>query len=460
MSKIVEYLKEINLDNKDRIKNYIWNTSPEELLILIEHLRKLIKEDYVVKKYNPFTFVPTSELSGSTGCASLDCRIKRANKFAIFSSLYAEDVYIQLNLITNSHQHLNINKITKNKEVLGRFLHNLESDILILNSYAKLIEAGIVHITPPTLAYCKDCFNKEILGQENSINIDPIKQLFLNKAKLYVHSYNKNNDLLYFEVENMDEVFPEHTPLFPISPKKFNLSNFCFETGSLITNTDLINDFIENITKKEFISASYSAHYCKNNNAKLITNKISDSMFMNLANQKSKHNYGLDCYNVLPQYDMPFVTDITIEKALQLREVEGESFNKYRIALNKSISEQHKTNSQLELCDIYDDILFPAFSELDMKLKNIRNGFYKKTFYEIAIVGTVISAGIYTGIVPTHTTDILKSVGIGTGAAISIAHQIFSKAPGKDTLKEHDYYFLWQLKKDIDKNRKSSKIII
>lgn len=452
MSRVIEYLKEVNLDNRNHIKNYIMNSTTEELVIFIEHLRNLIEQDYVVKKYNPFTFVPNNELSGAGGCYELSCKIERANRFAIFSSLYAEDVYIQLNFITNPHDDFDIDEIDANYETYFEFRYMLECDLSILNTYSKLIESGIVHITPPKYLYCKDCFHKEVLGIENFIDIDPLKKSILNKAKLYVNSYDKDLDLLTFKVENIDEFFPEHGQIF-IAPQNnlIKLSNSSIKPGTLITDPDLINNFIDNFVDDEFVSASYYASYCKNNNAKLITNKISDSMFMELANQRNKHNNGLNYYNAIPKYDMPFVTDITVEKALQLREIEGESFNKYRIALNKSISEQHKTNSALEWNDIYDDILFPAFCELDEKLKNIRNGIYKKTFYEIALVGTVISAGIYTGIVPNNMTDIMKSLGFGTSAAISVVRQFFSKTPGKETLRENDYYFLWQLKKNIDK---------
>lgn len=450
MSKVIEYLKEVNLDNEKNIKNYIKNSTTEELIIFIEYLRNLINQDYVVKKYNPFSFVPNNELSGTGGCEEISCKIKRANRFAIFSSLYAEDVYIQLNLITNPHDDFDIDEIDNDDETYSDFRYMLECDLSILNVYSKLIESGIVHITPPKHLYCKECFHKEILGIENFIDIEPIKKTLLNKVKLYVNSYDKDLNLLTFNVENIDEFFPEHGQIF-IAPQNnlIKLSNSSIKPGTLITNSNLINDFIDNFVNDEFISTSYYASYCKNNNAKLITNKISDSMFMNLANQTNRHNNGLNCYNTIPKYDMPFVTDITVEKALQLREVEGESFNKYRIALNKAISEQHKTNSTLEWNDIYDDILFPAFCELDEKLKNIRNGIYKRTFCEIALVATVISAGVYTGIIPNNIADIMKYIGPST--AIDVGHQVFSKISQKETLKENDYYFLWQLKKNIDK---------
>ncbi|CEQ08963.1 Uncharacterised protein [[Clostridium] sordellii] len=453
MSRTIEYLKDINLNNEESLEHYIWNSPTEELIIFIEHLRDLIEQDYVVKKYNPFTFLPNNELSGAGGCSELSCKIERANRFAIFSSLYADDVYIQLDFITDPHYEFDdIEQIDSNNETYFNFRYSLQCDISILNTYSKLIESGIVHIAPPKNLYCKDCFQKEVLGLENFIDINPIKKSIQSKIKLYIDSYSKDIDLVSVRVEDIDEFFPEHGQIFTMPRKNLiKFSDSAIKPGALITDTNLINDFVDNFIDEEFVSACYYASYCKNNNAKLITNKISDSMFMELTNQKNRHNHGLDYYNAIPKYDMPFITDITVEKALQLREIEGESFNKYRIALNKSITEQHKTNSKIEWHDIYDDILFPAFSELDEKLKNIKNGLYKKTFYEIALVGTVISAGVYTGIVPNNMIDIMKSVGIGTGTAISVGRQIFSKIPGKETLRENDYYFLWQLKKNINK---------
>ncbi|SHI00898.1 hypothetical protein SAMN02745196_02312 [Clostridium collagenovorans DSM 3089] len=453
MSRIVEYLKEVNLDNEEYLNKYIWNSTTEELIIIIEHFKKLIEQDYIIKTYNPFTFLPNNELSGTGGCSELSCKIKRATRFAIFSSLYAEDVYIQLNFITNPHYEFDIEEINSDYESYFYFRYDLQCDIAILNTYSKLIESGIVHIAPPKNLYCKNCFQKQLLGSENFIDIEPIKKSILTKVKLYIDSYDKYNNFATFKVENIDEFFPEHGQIFTIPPKDIiKLPKSIRKAGSLITDKNLINDFVDNFVEEEFVSSCYYASYCRNNNAKFITNKISDGMFMELTNQKNRPNHGLDYYNAMPKYDMPFVADITIEKALHLREVEGESFNKYRVALNKSISQQCKTNSPVELRDIYDDILFPAFYELDEKLKNIRNGFFKKTFYEITLLGTVISAGLYTGLIPNNMTDIMKSLGIGTSASITVGRQIFSKAPWKETLRENDYYFLWQLKRSIDKN--------
>lgn len=452
MSKIVEYLKEVNLNNKEYLENYIWKSTTEELIILIDCLRKLIEEDYVIQKYNPFTFVPNNDLSGAGGCNELSCKVRRATKFAVFSSLYADDVYIQLNFITDAHGEFNIKEIDLDDDSYFNFRYNLLCDISVINTYSKLLEENIIHITPPKNMYCQDCFQKAVLGVENSINIKPIKELLMSKAKFVIDEYDKDNDYLTFRVENIEDFYPDHPEIFRMSKHEvMKVPKYSRKSGTLITNKNIINNFIDSFVDGEFASSCYYASYCKDNKAKFITNKVSDGMFMELTNQKSKSNHGLDSYNAIPKYDLPFVEKITIEKALHLREIEGESFNKYRIALNKSIEEQCKTNSTVEWTEIYDDILYPAFNDLDMKLKSINKGFFRNTFSEIVIFGTVISAGLYTGIIPHNMTDIMKSIGIGTGTSISIAHQMFGKISAKEGLKQNDYYFLWRLKKNIEK---------
>ena len=42
MSKVIEYLKEVNLDNEKHIKDYITNSTTEELVMLILIIKILI----------------------------------------------------------------------------------------------------------------------------------------------------------------------------------------------------------------------------------------------------------------------------------------------------------------------------------------------------------------------------------------------------------------------------------
>jgi hypothetical protein len=199
----------------------------------------------------------------------------------------------------------------------------------------------------------------------------------------------------------MDEFFSDHGQTFVVPDKEMiRFPEYIRKPGIVITDRDYINNFLDDFIDNEFISICYLASYCKSNNAKFITTKISDSIFMGLTKDKDLINYDIKHYNTLPQYDLPYIEQVSIEKALHLREIEGESFNKYRIALNKACEEQCKTDSKVEWKQIYDDILYPAFNDLDMKLKSIKNGFYRKTFASMILVGSVITVGVYTGLVP------------------------------------------------------------
>ena len=181
MSEIIDYLKEVNLNNPENLLRYIFTSNTQELIGLVAYMRKLIDEEYSVPKYNPFTFVPNDELSGVGGCSSLECKMERAHKFSIFSTMYADDVYIQLNLITSPHNSFEIEDIEASENSSYNFRYLLLCDISIINAYSKLIEFGIVHITPSKKLYCRDCFQQAILGLEQPINVDQIKNSLKNK---------------------------------------------------------------------------------------------------------------------------------------------------------------------------------------------------------------------------------------------------------------------------------------
>ncbi|MHB8063571.1 MAG: hypothetical protein ACYDG2_13220 [Ruminiclostridium sp.] len=134
-----------------------------------------------------------------------------------------------------------------------------------------------------------------------------------------------------------------------------------------------------------------------------------------------------------------------------MREIEKELFNKYRIALNRAVEEQTKTTRQTDWLQIYDDILYPAFNELDMKLVQVRSGAFKRTFAAMGILSTVILAGRYSNLVSQNISDTL--IHIGTSMASAGGNYLLDRNNKMD-MKNNDFYFLWRLKKDLDKKKK------
>lgn len=113
----------------------------------------------------------------------------------------------------------------------------------------------------------------------------------------------------------------------------------------------------------------------------------------------------------LPEYLLPFTNNIDLKTELKLREIEGESFNKYRIAFSNAVSEQCKTNAYTCWQNIYYDIVYPELCNLNMKLENIKSGAFKKTFSNILLTSAVISAGVLSNIIAKDSTSILTALG-------------------------------------------------
>jgi len=449
MSRLSEWIREVNWDNEDIRNEYIFTSSIEELLELIAYLRKLIEADYLMPEYNPFSYVPNNELSGIGGCREIGCKVRRAKKFATFSAIYADDVYIQLNLITSEHFDL-YNHNDFNEKDSYDFKYDFVAEIEVIMSYLTLIECGVVHIEPVRKTYCKNCFQKVLLQRDDLIDITPIKQYVKEKVIIKAIEYDKKNKLLVAELRNIDDYFDGENLIVLIEEREDNKFFESHKKLGVMDKTErLWNDLIEEFVEGEFVSACYYANYCRENNAKLITSKLSDGMFAMLTRGENDAKHILDVYKNLPQYDMPFFQNISIQKAIQLREKESAAFNRYRIALNKAIEEQCKTNSKIEWQDIYNDILYPEFANLDLKLKNLKEGTFKKTFGDILIVGSVVTAGLLSGMIPMSFAGVGAALG-GTAGVTALGNKLKDNQGNKEAeLRTNDYYYLWKLKNNI-----------
>lgn len=447
MSRLSEWIREVNWDDEDIRNEYVYTSSIDELLELIAYLRGLIDADYLTPEYNPFTYVPNNELSGTGGCGEVNCKVIRAKKFATFSAIYADDVFIQLGLITNEHFDSYCSDDFDEKTI-DDFKYDFIAEIEVIISYLTLIECGVVHIEPARKTYCKDCFQKSLLQRNDLIDITLIMEYVKEKVIIEATRYDKKDKELVIELKNIDDYFDGENLITSIRESEDNKFPSSYKKLGVMDKTErLWNNLIEEFVESEFVSACYYTNYCRENNAKLITSKPSDGMFAALTRGDNDAKYVLEVYKNLPQYDMPFIQNISIQKAMQLSEKESSAFDRYRIALNKAIEEQCKTNSKVEWQDIYNDILYPEFANLDLKLKNLREGSgFKKIFGDILIVGGVVTAGLLSGMIPMSFAGVGAALG-GTAGITAFGNKIKDNQSNKKSkLRTNDYYFLWKLK--------------
>ena len=164
MNEIFSYLDELNISSSETLATYISHTNIEDIYMLCLHLRNLINKNFVPNNYSPFSFVPSGEISGAGGCFERTCRKKRANYFANWSALYADTVYLKLDLISTTHFPMDIDYI-ENRYL---FKYHVRNNIETLLIYRELIECGIVKLSPIEKDICPDCLKKFCLQMEKN----------------------------------------------------------------------------------------------------------------------------------------------------------------------------------------------------------------------------------------------------------------------------------------------------
>lgn len=262
MSKLIEYLESINLLKQEVLFDYICENDISTINSLVLYMRKLIDEDYVVSEYSPFVFVPNGDISGTGGCDEISCKISRAEKFATFSALYADKVYIQLSFITNEHYDFyDIEEIESNEMMYQNYKMNVLKDMVIILAYSELIKNEIVIITPSHKMLCPDCFQREVFGR-SIIDIEMIKSEYRSKANVILKDYDSIREEAEVSITNIEEFFPEHDLFWTIYDKEELKILEKERVGKVIKNKKYCNEFIDNFIFDEVVSAMYTTKYC------------------------------------------------------------------------------------------------------------------------------------------------------------------------------------------------------
>lgn len=436
MSKLIQYLEDLDVKDIGKLRSYIIDNDIDTLQSMLEYVRKLVYMDWEINDYSPFSFVPSMDLSGFGGCTEISCKMKRASNFAKFSALYCDTAYIYVPSITLPHE---IKSTNKGYE---QFKMELIADFSLIVFYENLITRKIIKIVPPNFNLCKDCFIKDFLTENDKIALFELSKALSKKASIVAREYSRELKIGLLEIKNLEEIYMDHKSFFGISDGPFleelkNLNNFPTE----IKDKKLIESFVYKLVEEEYYHTKFETFMSSAYKSKYITAKTSGKMIIDAVSNKKEINQN----EIVPIYDMPIVDSVNTNIILSVRDREAESFNQYRVALNKAINEHYKGQSEAEITEIYDDIVYPSFTKLESSLKQISRKNIAKTAGEIAIIGSTLTLGIIGGIIPFNSTGILAGLS-GTTVISNIVKKAADWVADTTSAPENDYYFLWKLK--------------
>jgi hypothetical protein len=388
-----------------------------------------------------FSFIANSSLSGGRHpCSYSECRIKKLDQLVSFSSLYADEVYIQ-----NPFEEIlisgpeGINDTSRQELICGIY------NYLYLKP---LIEKGVIKYAQNMVSLCQhhsDTLAKpisaEIIKKENrlyglleeqllercTISFDigkgagPFMKVegpkgLIDHGVVYLHLFGK---------------LPESIARLVDKNLPYTFSRAEVRSEGMLSL--IISPIIRDLSNQEWHSAFYGTSYlCDNPTQMKIASKLNSKAY---AASSSAFNKGMS-------HSLPSVYAKDLSAIVKLRENEEEAFSVYRDKVHSLLKSTNRW-SEHEVVEAFRDEILPEVNLIDKKIKDWKVK-TRESLKEKIIFGTgAVSIGLYAGMLPQNIGQLVAA--IGGGSAIAGAVMDYNKTlKDRNEARSNDFYFLWQ----------------
>jgi hypothetical protein len=444
INKLFDLLSSKDLLKKEKISiPHIEKMSRRSIIGLSDEILESTKNPNIGSAKSTLTHAASLGLGGgrAEGCVHLECRLDRIDDLSRFALMYSDKVYI--NNYFCDYQHYSDDELSH----LRRMLFD---DLYILQKIRLLIDKGFISILTAPGNICPKClslhnFDKHIEKQINSEKKSLSKQIvdtcsasivrdgrhyslhLTGPEKFIEHGsmYKPLTEPVATEMLRRKIVKDEEYPLKKYQLKKIRLDEDMAER--------LIKNVSYELASNQVLGTSF-----------LTDRELHISMLMDITENDETKKKNVLALKHLTSI-VPFLDELDIKKLMKLRDREGESFIKYRSALNNAINEfkcASGTFTEADAKNMYNDIIRPEIALLDQKVKIAKSDLTdsaKRT--AISTVGA-LSFGIYMGLSPSAIISMAGVLGFS-----QILKELMGVCDPEKKVREHDLYFLWKAKK-------------
>jgi len=393
---------------------------------------------------------------GSWPCENVECRKRKAEEIAQFAAFYSDRVYIH-NFIADFLLHFDQDNPPDEFEIKFHLVNDLE----VLNILRPLIEAEA--IIPITIPYCcPHCFAEHILKQSDELRVKKGVKHLANRyrkettfsLRLYKHEY-------ILDIKGPEDLIEHERRLRVLSNPPLGLDKHPqvkkqIESGKEVRlSKKAIEDMHldKNLAQKIFRNVRFELIASQCLNSKFVTERTIDiDLIKNISCDRD-----IDRRNQIIQQHLttlvPFLGNIASSDILRIKKGEMDAFLLFRKALNDAIDECRKQKLNFSEADaraIYQDILRPRLAHLNQKVKTARKSLVKTSATKILAWTGAITFGLYTGFLPTELAGLAKALGL-TKVLAELTENLMSQRKIEKVIQNEDLYFLWKVKREVDK---------
>ncbi len=431
---IVECLHKQQITNYETLDSFLQTNSIEHIVSLTKDIQNIIEDADSNQTYTPFMFFPNPDLSGIGGCNEINCKIRRAQTFSLFASLYADIVYL-------SWDPISFEKIDySDEQIICDLIEELRKRLALLLTYASLINVGIIHIRMENVGICRDCLRK-CLTEQSPFGLGKLASQYLNQASMSVHYDFPGTVSIAFS--NLDGIVP-HGHLIKTFPMRYFPDLAYYKDGNVIRQKKikqkLLNDLILESLAESYSTAAHSEIY----NAKMITDVPLDVRIAQFLSSNETEGKILKQGLVVPDNcDLPIIGGVSLENILHLREEEKDAFNRYRNAVTNFLEQKH--SNSINLKTLYDQEIYPQLTELEAKINFAREGRLQKWLGSSLVMLSTLGVCAMNGIIGSVGQAVSLSGGI-SNIMHGAQNKVVELLEENQAKKENKYFFLWKLK--------------
>lgn len=377
-----------------------------------------------------FRFVGNEQFSaGRIPCSLLECRLNQANNIGLFSALYSDITYI----------HNPFPVYSFGKEWSAEKKKALLDDLKLIFYLKPLINYGLVHFCRGILPLCNECRKKLI--QEFLYENIALQNSIFDNSKFIIEKGAKSKP--YLHILSNDDVFGHND--YILLGKTKTLAKLLRKNAT--THKLTRNEMLESEVLKEIIEDRIIDMILQNRNADYYKcNYINSSNFSNniikLINNpelNAKNNRIYD--NMI--HSLPVVLNADFDSLIKFRENEFEAFLVYRDAL-KDLIKQKNSDFDNNWDEIFKDTVQPEINRMNLTIKNSKSIFNRKGVSEIAIGTGLLSFGLFSGLLPNDSTELINVLG-GCEFIKGVIENLSSARSTPIDIKNNRFYFIWKL---------------
>ena len=431
---IIECLHKQQITNYETLDSFLQTNTIEQIISLTKDIQNIIEDSDLNPTYTPFIFSPNPDLSGIGGCDEINCKIRRAQTFSLFASLYADIVYLIWNPIVFKEIDYGC------EQFICGLIEEIRMRLALLLTYEPLINVGIVHIRMENVGICLDCLRK-CLTEQSPFGLGKLANQYLNQASMIVHYDSPETVSIAFS--NLEGLVP-HGHLVKTFSKSYFPDLTYYRDGNIIRQKNikqkLLNDLILESLAESYLTAAHSEIY----HAKMITDVPLDVQIAKFLSSNGAESKILKQGLVIPENcELPIIGGISLENILYLREEEKDAFNRYRNAVTNFLEQNH--SNSINLKTLYEQEIYPQLTELEAKINFAKEGRLQKWLGSSSVILTSLGVCTMSGVIGS----VGQAVSLAGGFS-NIIHGVQSKVvellEENQTKKDNKYFFLWKLK--------------